>query len=275
MQVSSGVARLELMRTIVLAAASLLAFGSFAAADVIHLKNGRKLEGTIQSQRRDHVRLATPGGTLKVPKAMIKRIEEARSAKAELIERQRAVDPTDPKALDALASWAAKRGLGREAKDLWALATDLRFQRFMDAAKKQGTAEGYVRCFHFARRKAMGRDVQLYCLREAVACDADDPEVRTAFRQFESDIAEAEAAIKREQELAKRVRYVNPESERLKGKASYGDQVAARAVRAKRKAQQTPEQRQAELDKIKVSLTQIAPPKTARERAAEGRASYR
>ena len=80
----------------------------------------------------------------------------------------------------------------------------------------------------------MGRDVQLYCLKEAVACDENNPEVRTAFRQFERDIAEAEAAIRREQELAKRVRYVNPKSDRQKGKATYEDQVAIRASKAKR-----------------------------------------
>jgi len=263
------------MRTIVLATASFLAFGSFALADVIHLKNGRKLEGTIQSQRRGHVRLATPGGTLKVPKAMIKRIEEARSAKAELIERQKATDPTDPQALEKLAAWAGKRGLGRESKELRALATDLRFQRFVATAKKLGTAEAFVRCFHFARRKGMGRDVQLYCLKSALGCDAENPEVRTAFRQFERDIAEAEAAIRREQEMAKRVRYVNPKTDRQLGKATYADQVAIRASKAKRAAQKTPEQRQAELAKIKVSLAAIAPPKTAQEKAAAKRASYR
>jgi len=110
-----------------LAAAVLTALAAAAplAADEIHLKNGRVLQGDVLEEDGDELVIRTGSGiTVRLPRADVVRVEEAATPQEEFAARFAALE-LEARDVDAflawrsLARWAeAQEGLSREARDV-------------------------------------------------------------------------------------------------------------------------------------------------------------
>ena len=86
-----------------------------AQADILHLHNGRTLEGQIVQRTPTEITLRMNYGRMKVRVDQVREIERRLRPELELAERYREIDPSDPAALERLSLWASRRGLGRGA----------------------------------------------------------------------------------------------------------------------------------------------------------------
>lgn len=133
------------------AAASLVAFAlafAFAPAprglaDVVHLRDGRKLEGVVLSETGTSVVLKLKFGEQTIAKSDIERIEKKATTEQEFEEKLKAVAASDANGFFDLGVWARRRGLGPESTRCFekAIAADpnhakareeLGFKRFED-----------------------------------------------------------------------------------------------------------------------------------------------
>lgn len=113
-------------------------------ADVIHLKDGRKLEGEVEHEGGDTIELAISlgGGTARmtVKKSDIKHIERKKSSRKEYRERlAQAEKANSAEAWGALADWCKENRFlsqGREARDE-------EYKGRLAEAKKANTIEGW------------------------------------------------------------------------------------------------------------------------------------
>lgn len=98
-----------------LAAALLLgALALSAAADVLHMKDGRRVEGVVVEETDAVVRLRTRLGVLEFRRADIERIERKKSALEEFEERWAKAESGED--FHALGLWAEERRMRKEAK---------------------------------------------------------------------------------------------------------------------------------------------------------------
>ncbi len=93
----------------------LLLAATTALGDVIHLKNGGRIEGKIVSEGSGEYRVVIASGTVVVPKADVVKIEYGPSPADELEVRKKALDIRDGAAVAALAKWADAKGFHDEA----------------------------------------------------------------------------------------------------------------------------------------------------------------
>jgi hypothetical protein len=91
-----------------------LFLGEPARADVIHYKDGRKVEGRILARTATELTVETEFGTIKVALAKVSRIEERATPKEELASRRAALRADDVDGLFELALWARDAGLALE-----------------------------------------------------------------------------------------------------------------------------------------------------------------
>lgn len=124
------------IRTLVL----LLLFASTLCADIIHYKDGRKLEGVIVERSATAVKIDTDFGTISVEMSKISSIEEKLTPAQELADRRAKVPDDDARAIYQLAMWADEHDLRRESKALLleVLAAD---PSHRDANEKLGRVE--------------------------------------------------------------------------------------------------------------------------------------
>ncbi len=101
-----------------LALGALLALASAAAADVVHLKTGEKLEGKILSETATKVKIETPFGTTEVERSRIEKIERGKTPKEVFAERKAALGKTDVVGRWDLVLYCKEQKLNREAKAL-------------------------------------------------------------------------------------------------------------------------------------------------------------
>jgi len=102
-----------------------LALCASARADIVHLTNGRSVEGKV-SETPDKVTVAMSQGSVSFPRAQVQRIERSESV-LEAFERRRTALPADDAAARAaLGVWALGERMDRQAKELFreALAID-------------------------------------------------------------------------------------------------------------------------------------------------------
>src|SRR4051812_13469545 len=99
------------MRPALLATAAVLLVAAAGRADVVHLKNGRVIEGTVIAETARDLRLKTPEGIIVLPKVVVATIERCETPEVELGDRLAQTDLHDPAAVEALAVWASSRGL--------------------------------------------------------------------------------------------------------------------------------------------------------------------
>jgi hypothetical protein len=93
---------------------ALMLMAAPALADVIHYKDGRKLEGRIVSRTATELTVETDFGKIKVPLSKVERIEEKRTPREELEARRALVAAEDAAALFELALWARDQELAKE-----------------------------------------------------------------------------------------------------------------------------------------------------------------
>ena len=159
--------------------ASLLALPGLASADVIHLSNGRTLEGKVVSTTRTHIRLRVAGGQFELPRQRVTRIETRRPAGEDYAERARKTDMDDPRAVSELADWASARNLGAQARQLRGLARGLKLEKRIARAKAGDKASAYFDTYAWAKVQGFSPQIQRYLLTELLE---RWPEHRTAQR---------------------------------------------------------------------------------------------
>lgn len=94
-----------------------------ARADVVELKDGRKLEGTVVSETASEVVLSTGLGELRFARADVARITRGKTPRQEFAEREKAAGSADE--LHALGEWAVERKLPSLARRAWKRALKL------------------------------------------------------------------------------------------------------------------------------------------------------
>jgi hypothetical protein len=203
------------LRAVSLALLLLLAGGAgLARADVVLLRNGRRIEGKVLARSEREVRLKTASGVMVLPAAAVARVDLQMSAEEELGDRVHATDMTDPKAVEALALWASSRGLGAAARDLLALSRGLRLERLVAEAQRSGAPEDFVSVFHWARTNGGSDEVLDWLLAQARAIDPQAPAVLSATATLAADRAARAREEAHREELRRRPSYVDPEQER-------------------------------------------------------------
>ncbi len=95
----------------------LLAFAAAlpASADVVHLRDGRKLEGKVVAETATSVTLKLKFGEQTIPKSDIDRVERKATTEEEFEERLAAIGAGDANAFHDLGVWAKRRALVSQA----------------------------------------------------------------------------------------------------------------------------------------------------------------
>ena len=208
-------------------------------ADVIHLKNGRTMEGEVSRQTPDSIHLEVRGGKMVLPRSAIARVERKARPQDAFAAKLRQTDSTDPEALDDLALWASSRGLGQESQNLTAQANGIRLQQRVDAIRGTTNPRDWIEVYHFAQHRHLSSEVQVWLLEQAAALDPDHHSVRMARRERELALSEAEAA--REAEVDTRNWAEKREARarrRLEEKAAAAEQARIDRLEAQVAAQQ-------------------------------------
>ena len=173
-----------------------LGLGSLALGDVLHLNNGRRLEGKVVSQRGGTISLEVRGGVLQIPKSMVRRVERKETPREAYAARARRTDMNDTAEVEALALWASKRGLGERAKELRRLADGQRLEAKVNAAKASKRARDFYEAQEWARLRDFSPDVQRYLLEQALELEPDYVPAQRALAHLERmDRLEQEAEL--------------------------------------------------------------------------------
>ncbi|HTE04600.1 MAG TPA: hypothetical protein VK824_00275 [Planctomycetota bacterium] len=110
------------MRSTVFAAVRVLVVAvlwcGLARADVVHLKDGRTVEGQITARTDSELTVKTDFGTIVVPMSTVASIEEKRTPAQELVTRRAALPSGDAAGLYELAIWARDQQLVPESRTL-------------------------------------------------------------------------------------------------------------------------------------------------------------
>lgn len=180
------------VRRLTRALAALLLAASAVQADVVHLVNGRRIEGRVVARTAEGLQLEVAGGQIHVPAAQVARVEERLAPQDELAVRVRNADMGDPDVVARLAVWASQRGLGLEARQLEAQADGLRLERKVAEARARADAIGWLDVLAWARERRLSTEVRVWLADRAVAAN---PRNRAAWEARDLALREqAEAA---------------------------------------------------------------------------------
>jgi hypothetical protein len=83
-------------------------------ADILHLKDGRKIEGKILEEEGGNYVVKLKGGTMRVPKKDVSRVEARKLPEEEYQAKLAALKSGDIPGLMGLAAWCKEQGLGKE-----------------------------------------------------------------------------------------------------------------------------------------------------------------
>ncbi len=86
--------------------------------DVLHLKDGGKIEGKIISSDGDVYKVQVATGTVTIAKSKVEKIDYGPSPAEELADRRAKLDRKDAKAVLELAKWAQSKGFTKEAIEI-------------------------------------------------------------------------------------------------------------------------------------------------------------
>lgn len=126
-----GIRQGQSIRGSVVAAASLLVFCILipraARADIVHLKNGRAMEGMILEESPEQVVLRLPFGEIGFPRASVLRIDRGTSTFEEYLNLRLELQRQDGTASEwlELARWAEQEGLDHSAREATLVAARL------------------------------------------------------------------------------------------------------------------------------------------------------
>ena len=98
-----------------------------AAADVVHLKNGRSMEGIVLEESAEQVKIRLPFGEIGLPRSSVLEIEWGESALASYLERRESLVQGGAAASDwaDLAWWADDNGLDHSCREASLMAARL------------------------------------------------------------------------------------------------------------------------------------------------------
>jgi len=197
-------------RTFCVGLAAIALLSAVSNADVLHLKNGGRLEGVLVKETASRLTLDVGMGQLSVPKSSVLRIERKDGALAEYRARLASVQGGDAAGYANLARFAAENGLRGESRLMWSRVLSLEpgnveahlalghvlaggvYVEEAEANRAQGLVQFEGRWMTPAE--------QAYLLRERemrVAADQRASERRQAVREEEDRERRAEAAAER------------------------------------------------------------------------------
>lgn len=116
-------------RSSVMSLLLLVSLGFTANADVVHLRDGRVLEGETEWTESGDLRIRLAQGELIVPKADVREVIERKTPAEELAQRRKQLDPQDVDGVLALSAYARDHGLDGEARSLLLYAAALAPER--------------------------------------------------------------------------------------------------------------------------------------------------
>lgn len=193
---------------------ALTLFASPALADVIHLKNGRTIEGKVQKRTEKDVRIKTAQGVMVLPMVTVERVELQATAEEELGERAIDTDMNDPAAIERLALWASSRGLGEASRDLLALSRGLRLEKMITRAQRLDEAALFLETFYWGRTNDVSDEVLDWLIGQAVSRSPEnDPACLAAAHARREDLAARRREEARREEVRNRPRYRDPEAD--------------------------------------------------------------
>lgn len=224
--------------TLTLAAALLLALPGLARADLIHLTNGRTLEGKVVSSTPTHIRLRVAGGQFQLPRHRIQRVEKRRPASEDYAERARKTDMEDPGQVKKLADWASARNLGAQARQLRDLARGLKLEKRIARAKAGNKASAYYDTYAWAKVQGFSPQIQRYLLTELLDRWPEHRAAQVALRAIDLALRPQPTPEEREQaELRERVQAQAAEAEALKKRVKELEEAKRQAEEAARQRQ--------------------------------------
>jgi len=219
--------------------ASLLALPSFASADVIHLSNGRTLEGKVVSTTPTHIRLRVAGGQLQLPRKRVARIETRRPASEDYAERAAKTDMDDPKQVSQLADWASARNLGAQARQLRDLARGLQLEKRIARAKAGDKASVYYDTYAWAKVQGFSPQIQRYLLTELLERWPEHPTAQRALSALDASLrpepAPPTAAELEAEALREKVAQQKAEAEQLAERVKELEEAKRKEEEARRK----------------------------------------
>lgn len=158
-----------------------------ARGDVVHLTNGRFIEGRVVEERRGSVHIEVQGGRIVLPAASVDRIDRRETPQEEYAQRARTTNMNDAEAVEQLAHWASGRGLGEQAQHLRALAKGLHLERRVANSWLSNDAQDWIDIFHWSRGQELSFEVQRWLVEQAAELDPEHPSVRAARRVLERE----------------------------------------------------------------------------------------
>jgi len=235
--------------TLTLMFASLLALPGLASADVVHLRNGRTLEGKVVSTTPTHIRLRVTGGQLQLPRKQVKRIETRRPASEDYAQRARQTDMDNPREVRQLADWASARNLGHKARQLRGLERGLKLEKRIAQAKAGNKASAYYDTYAWAKVQGFSPEIQRYLLTELLDRWPNHRTAQRALHALEESLrpkpAPPTATELEQQALREKVAQQEAEAERLKERVQELEEEAkrkedeARRVRIRRRSRRS------------------------------------
>ncbi len=205
------------MRRLLAPCLVLAALAGAARADVLHLRNGRILEGRVVKRTDTAVHVRMPAGVLVVPLSTIAAVDSRSTAEDELADAIGAIDLDDPRTVEELALWCSQRGLGEQASDLLALSRGVRLERVVAAARAEGTPWAFVDAYHWARTQGFDDLTLGWLVSQAEGRGPGDPAVVEARATFQRDAAAQTEAEARAAERRSRPSYLDPARTHLPG----------------------------------------------------------
>jgi hypothetical protein len=177
-----------------LSCALLLAGGLAARGDEVFLRNGSSIVGRIASEDGHDVVVAVPGGTVRLPRRDVDRVQREALPEDLYAERAAATDMSDPAAVKDLAAYAARIGLVDVARRLETTAAEVELERRVERIDK-GDAAGFRDAAAFAHAHGLGRVVERYLYTRALEADLKDEVSLKAIRAIDAaDRAERDRA---------------------------------------------------------------------------------
>jgi hypothetical protein len=102
---------------------AIVALAASARADVVVLKDGRRVEGTVVSENADKIQIDTRGGRLELARADVASIERSASKERELADRKAQAKTAED--FYQIGAWAEKQKLTQDAKKCMLRAIEL------------------------------------------------------------------------------------------------------------------------------------------------------
>lgn len=238
-----GTEEVAMTRTPTLLGIALALTGPFLAAgitsaDVIHLRNGRTLEGQVVGKTKTHIRLRVAGGQLKLPRQQVARVEVRRPAGEDYAVRARATDMENYREVSKLADWASSRGLGAQARQLRGLARGLQLEQRIARAKRGNKSSAYYDTYAWAKSRGFSPEIQLYLLGELLERWPEHPAGKQAIQALRKALAPKPLASgptpAELEQAALREKIAEQEAEAEKLKERVAELEAARQIQGRR-----------------------------------------